>query len=163
VYLIKSGSFSGFFCLLQEKLYYVVAVERHRVSGRSRASVLPASPSFFAETSFVPVAMHSNDTFGTWERFCQVICNICRLSTYMRDPQEVLHEGDMHLKEQVTQKLRGKGAESLLRDKYVSKECALESLLSHNSVLQQCAQAKAKRKKRKSVPLLWAAANSLQS
>jgi hypothetical protein len=27
----------------------------------------------------------------------------------MLDPQEVLFEGDMHLKEQVTQKLRGKG------------------------------------------------------
>jgi len=72
---------------------------------------------------------------------------LCRLSTYLLDPQEVLYEGDMHLKEQVTQKLRGKGAESLLSDKYVSKQCALESLLSDNSVLQQCAQAKAKRKK----------------
>jgi hypothetical protein len=37
----------------------------------------------------------------------------------MLDPQEVLFEGDMHLKEQVTQKLRGKGAESPLSDKYV--------------------------------------------
>jgi hypothetical protein len=59
----------------------------------------------------------------------------------------------MHLKEQVTQKLRGKGTESLLSDKYVSKQCAQETLLSDNSGLQQFAQAKAKRKKQKSVPL----------
>ncbi len=79
---------------------------------------------------------------------------LCRLSTYLLDPQEVQSEDDMHLKEQVTQKLRGKGAESLLGDKYVSKQCALASLLNDNSALQQCVQAKAKRKKQKSVPLL---------
>ncbi len=34
---------------------------------------------------------------------------LCRLSTYLLDPQEVLYEGDIHLKEQVTRSLGGKG------------------------------------------------------
>jgi hypothetical protein len=149
VYLIKSGSFSGFFCLLQENLYYVVAVERHHVSARLRASVLPASPSFFAScNAFKRHIWHLGEILPDH-------LQLCRLSTYLLGPQEVLYEGDMHLKEQVTQKIWGKGTESLLSDnKYVSKQCALKSLLRDNSVLQQCAQAKAKRKKQKSVSLL---------